>query len=275
MSIRKKLSLAFSMVFLAIIIMGSVLWWSLEELSWARQRLDTSNSYSLTATTLNNYISRQMKIFTDILLIGKVEDEEKFSQLKFTILKTFDDWSSVVQGELIILRKKSSEKEIQEEEEELEKIARMKKFYIKLSEDMSRLKILANKDRQGEELKKTLEGIEDKFENTLFLFFSEALVQGNMEIQRSLAKANKISGSVKLITIAVIGLTLILIVIIIFFIEKILTNPINLMKDAAIQIGRGNYQTKISVYSKDEIGLLASTFETMAKQVKIRTQFGE
>jgi len=57
---------------------------------------------------------------------------------------------------------------------------------------------------------------------------------------------------------------LVLIIILIFFFSRTITKPITKLRNAAIQIGKGNLNLKVEVNSNDEIGELAKTFNQMA-----------
>src|SRR5690606_35636102 len=47
-----------------------------------------------------------------------------------------------------------------------------------------------------------------------------------------------------------------------------LTNPLFEMKEAANQVSKGNYSTRLTVQSKDEIGELAEAFNYMAESIQ-------
>lgn len=51
-------------------------------------------------------------------------------------------------------------------------------------------------------------------------------------------------------------------------ITKLVTQPIIRLKNAAARLGEGNFDNKVSIHSKDEIGSLAETFNTMSDQVR-------
>ncbi|NVM21187.1 MAG: PAS domain S-box protein [Desulfobacterales bacterium] len=53
-----------------------------------------------------------------------------------------------------------------------------------------------------------------------------------------------------------------------YFISKAVTNPIIKLRDAAVEIGRGNLDTPMEVESKDEIGELAASFKKMAVDLR-------
>jgi signal transduction histidine kinase len=46
-----------------------------------------------------------------------------------------------------------------------------------------------------------------------------------------------------------------------------ITKPLLQLKNAAIQVAKGNYDTKISIFSKDELGELATHFEKMKREL--------
>ena len=52
-----------------------------------------------------------------------------------------------------------------------------------------------------------------------------------------------------------------------FLFSRYISEPVTKLRDAAIEIGKGNLDTKIEVKSRDEIGLLAQTFRQMASNL--------
>jgi signal transduction histidine kinase len=67
--------------------------------------------------------------------------------------------------------------------------------------------------------------------------------------------------------------TLISIIFFVFvlFISKRITRPINQLKDAALKVGKGQYDIDIPVRSNDEIGALTQAFNAMSVQIKEKT----
>jgi len=51
-------------------------------------------------------------------------------------------------------------------------------------------------------------------------------------------------------------------------ISKMVTQPIIRLKNAAARLGQGDFDNKVSINSRDEIGLFAETFNTMSDQVR-------
>jgi PAS domain S-box-containing protein len=52
-----------------------------------------------------------------------------------------------------------------------------------------------------------------------------------------------------------------------FLVSRYISRPVTKLRDAAIEIGKGNLDTQIEVRSRDEIGLLAQTFRQMASNI--------
>lgn len=68
------------------------------------------------------------------------------------------------------------------------------------------------------------------------------------------------------------GLSLFSVLFILSILNTQVSNPINKLKDAAIEIGKGNLDTKIIVTSNDEIGMLSNEFNNMSINLKQSTE---
>lgn len=53
-----------------------------------------------------------------------------------------------------------------------------------------------------------------------------------------------------------------------YFMVKRITNPIKKLSNASVEIGKGNLEVKVEIASKDEIGRLAASFNTMVQDLK-------
>ena len=277
MNIKQKMGLSFGGVFIAILIFGAVLWWALGELTWRQKRLVHSYSNLVVVTKLDSQISRQMKEVFDFILTGEKNQKEEFEKLKKMVFATFDELEASVQEELQHLKERNSEQfednqEIEEEEEGIQEIIKIKEIYLEILKDVEKLKIFqedADRPKMFEEIMKSME---IKFEAILVDSLVKTETREKLEIKNALTKANEFADLVRIIMMVVIGVTFCLVIIITFVIGRTLTVPIIKLKDAAVLIGEGNYDIPIEVRSKDEIGTLANTFNTMAGQIKERTE---
>jgi signal transduction histidine kinase len=57
----------------------------------------------------------------------------------------------------------------------------------------------------------------------------------------------------------------------VFFISKSITKPLIRLRNATINLGKGNYDIELPVETSDEIGSLTESFNTMARQIKEKT----
>ncbi|MCH7500177.1 MAG: HAMP domain-containing protein [Nitrospinae bacterium] len=218
-----------------------------------------------------------MKEVFDFILTGEKNQKEEFEKLKKMVFATFDELEASVQEELQHLKERNSEQfednqEIEEEEEGIQEIIKIKEIYLEILKDVEKLKIFqedADRPKMFEEIMKSME---IKFEAILVDSLVKTETREKLEIKNALTKANEFADLVRIIMMVVIGVTFCLVIIITFVIGRTLTVPIIKLKDAAVLIGEGNYDIPIEVRSKDEIGTLANTFNTMAGQIKERTE---
>jgi signal transduction histidine kinase len=56
-----------------------------------------------------------------------------------------------------------------------------------------------------------------------------------------------------------------------FIIARTITNPLNQLKEAAIEVGKGNYKISLSKVNNDEIGALSDAFLLMTEKIKEKT----
>lgn len=64
------------------------------------------------------------------------------------------------------------------------------------------------------------------------------------------------------------GLSLLITIILGFFIARTITKPIADMRNQALEMSKGNYTNRVKVYGNDEIGELALTFNNLSKRVQ-------
>jgi len=69
---------------------------------------------------------------------------------------------------------------------------------------------------------------------------------------------------------ALIGLILTLMLS--FVLSSSITQPIKELKAGALKLGKGNFKTRVKVNTKDEVGVLAGTFNKMAKDLEASTE---
>ena len=64
------------------------------------------------------------------------------------------------------------------------------------------------------------------------------------------------------------GIAIILTTFFAFFLSTRINAPLRKMKQAAFEVARGNFDTKVPILTHDEIGELATAFNQMGRQLK-------
>lgn len=114
------------------------------------------------------------------------------------------------------------------------------------------------KGEDGEKIKAIVIGMPLKLngkQHQLFLYQSSELME------------EAIGSTTKFILLAA-GVAIILTTIFAFFLSTRINAPLNKMKEAAFEVARGKFDTKVPIVTQDEIGELAMAFNQMGKQLK-------
>lgn len=92
--------------------------------------------------------------------------------------------------------------------------------------------------------------------------------QGAVFIMQSLTVMEETSNSTKKFILLAAGVAIILTTIFAFFLATRINAPLRKMKEAAFEIARGKFDTKVPILTNDEIGELATAFNQMGRQLK-------
>lgn len=91
---------------------------------------------------------------------------------------------------------------------------------------------------------------------------------GAVYIYQSLKVMKKTTQSTTKFILLVAGVAIILTTIFAFFLSTRITAPLRKMREAAFEVARGKFDTKVPILSHDEIGELATAFNQMGRQLK-------
>lgn len=91
---------------------------------------------------------------------------------------------------------------------------------------------------------------------------------GAVFIYQSLEVMQKTSHSTTKFILLVAGVAIILTTIFAFFLSTRITAPLRKMREAAFEVARGKFDTKVPILTHDEIGELATAFNQMGRQLK-------
>ncbi|MEK4485345.1 ATP-binding protein [Psychrobacillus sp. FSL H8-0484] len=112
---------------------------------------------------------------------------------------------------------------------------------------------------------------EDRMENYIILaspLESDKEKHGAVFIYQSLEVVNKTSNSTTKIVFLSGFIALLLTTMFTFFLTSRITSPLRSMREAALELAKGNFETKVPYLQRDEIGELGSAFNRMGRQLK-------
>ncbi|WP_066366565.1 ATP-binding protein [Neobacillus fumarioli] len=91
---------------------------------------------------------------------------------------------------------------------------------------------------------------------------------GAVFIYQSLKVMQETTRSTTKFTLLAAGVAIVLTTIFAFFLSTRITAPLRNMREAAFEVARGKFDTKVPILTRDEIGELGTAFNQMAKQLK-------
>ena len=112
---------------------------------------------------------------------------------------------------------------------------------------------------------------EDQMESYIILaspFESEKEIHGAVFIYQSLEVVNKTSNHTTRIVFLSGFIALLLTTMFSFFLTSRITSPLRTMREAALELAKGNFETKVPQLQRDKIGELGSAFNRMGRQLK-------
>lgn len=263
MKISQKLGLSFSAILAALIIMGAVVWWAQGELIWLQKRLAFSFDHIIVVKKLDSRIGKQIKEAYDLLLTG--EREKGFVKYQKSAFNAFEEWENLSHDEILFLREKGREAE---EERLISKREHIKRLYIELLADINKIKNSITPENKAEFVHEFSELVEVKLEDRFEKALGEIIAEYREEVAESRKKTDEFSQWIKMITAGIVMGTLAITIIITWVVGRLITNPILKLKEAAVQIGKGDLETRIDITSRDELGTLADSFNQMAKNLR-------
>ncbi|EJY95091.1 cell wall metabolism sensor histidine kinase WalK [Staphylococcus arlettae] len=97
---------------------------------------------------------------------------------------------------------------------------------------------------------------------------SDGTVIGDIYIEADINDVYNQLSSINQIFIVGTGISLLITVILGFFIARTITKPITDMRNQTIEMSKGNYTQRVKIYGNDEIGELALAFNNLSKRVQ-------
>lgn len=141
-----------------------------------------------------------------------------------------------------------------------------------ITEKITRLNALVDADfSQFEQNNDTVQSKSDPFstekEEVVKLLRSYRNLEKE-EIKFAHSEVGTITFQVLEIILLVTGVFMVIIIIISGLLARSILKPLQLLKEAAEKLGQGDMSSRVTIHTKDELGVLAQTFNSMADNVK-------
>lgn len=119
----------------------------------------------------------------------------------------------------------------------------------------------------------SLPGISSEVDDTQYLMIGVPLNQyekdnGAVFIYQSLEVMQETTRLTTKFILLAAGVAIVLTTIFAFFLSTRITSPLRKMREAAFEVARGKFDTKVPILTHDEIGELATAFNQMGRQLK-------
>ncbi|MBT2677665.1 HAMP domain-containing protein [Bacillus sp. ISL-35] len=119
----------------------------------------------------------------------------------------------------------------------------------------------------------SLPGVSNEADDTQYLMIGVPLHQyekgnGAVFIYQSLAVMEETTRLTTKFILLAAGVAIVLTTIFAFFLSTRITSPLRKMREAAFEVARGKFDTKVPILTHDEIGELATAFNQMGRQLK-------
>jgi len=92
------------------------------------------------------------------------------------------------------------------------------------------------------------------------------IVSSTREAEATIADT---TGRIMILFSALIGILLIIVIILSWYLSRIITRPVDSLKEATLAIGRGDLEYRVSIATGDEFEDLANSFNTMSSDLRI------
>ena len=142
-----------------------------------------------------------------------------------------------------------------------DQLPKLKKNWSLTDQDLS--KVMDN----GEDLKK-ISNMDDSQSGVMIVGTQLENKKGAVFVYQSLVTVEETSQHTTKIIFLGAGIAIILTTIFAFFLSTRITSPLIKMREGALELARGEFNTKIPIVTHDEIGELAMAFNRMGRQLK-------
>ena len=267
MQIKRKMEIGFGVVIGMLVAVTGLSAWSLNRSQRATAHLESTFGQQIELAQLLTITSRQMKELAEYVMLNDEDELAEFRAAGQTALTAFDRWKQLIVDELDFV----PEGHRAEELKELEVLNRCKTQYLDLM-DISREIIELTQQGQSEEALELLEyRVEAAYDKGLEGTIKKQLHDEQREVAALQEAIRQLHDFARSLTIGLAVFTLIGAGLAARIVTRAIAQPLGRLREAAVQIGRGQLDTEINIPARDDIGELAATLNQMARDLKQTT----
>jgi len=236
---------------LPLLLVGGLSIWASQHIHLALQDLEPKYFQALLLGEIEAAVNRQLKEISDYLIEGDVDAREELRKFHQIVAEKIEDWKRLVLPS-------HGAKDIED----------IEALYAQINKETQ--EILSLYDR-GEK-QKAIELMEKILEQTTLESF-ENKIQGLIQISKKasiaalrtikhIEKDSRILLSVGVFCSLILGITAAVLI------SLSISRPIEALKKATEILGEGHLDYEIPLKTRDEIGILANSFDKMARKLK-------
>jgi PAS domain S-box-containing protein len=264
MSIGKKLTEGFAVIFIIVLIMVGILFWSLNRSDWQNTRTRLSMSQVTALHKLNRLLNGELKKVSNIILLGAEEEPGDIEAYRLRSLEAFEGVEMSF-NEYFVFATEEEKDEVAREEVALSVIMAS---HLKISEEIDAVLNLQRVGRHSEARARFEDVVIAEFDNKLSPVLDEMIRDEQEEVETIYEQGHELGLFIKRLSWFIVALSMVLVAVVSLIITRAIANPLKQLSASAFEIGRGRLDVRVGIESNDEIGQLAGSFNRMTEDLR-------
>jgi two-component system, OmpR family, sensor kinase len=268
MSIRLKI-IAFQVVVAFMLLStAAATYFSIERIDYYFDRTRLSREQMDTVVRLSAHMNRYSENIAEMLLLGRTELDD-FYDARVSLEDSLARLTELIEDEVEFVR---TDGEREEEMVELNRTRTMRTLFESIDLTAQRLMFLRDQGRQEEAVELFREEIEDRLDEELELYISQAIADEEAEIEAIEMRTNQLEQQLILLVLGVCLAALAVSLAAGALLARTLTRPIEALTSGARAIGGGDLSYRITYDRRDEFSDLADQFNVTAASLEAQRQ---
>ena len=269
LSIRARILLFQAIIAATVLVMGGAVYVAIRSADYYVNRTAWTNQQLRAVHELAVAANRYSEQIAEMLLIGAPE-RINLETAQAALEAGFDKLEQLTHQEIAFVR---SPEEQERERHELDRLHRMRVLYAEIDRSAERLFALRDAGRENEAIALFREEIEARLDAEFEDLIAAAIEDETEEVEQADREAAEVTRRLMTLLAALSLVAIAAGMVSGFLLHRSLARPIALLTRGAVAIGHGDLEHRIGYSGRDELGLLASRFDDMARH--IREQQGE